>query len=67
MAGAPDAPSPNIFGKPSAKRPKRSPAKAVKRYLNKYEALISKESEIKSVDNVKLSCILLSIYSLFDD
>jgi hypothetical protein len=32
MAGAPDAPSPNFFGKPSAKRPKRSPAKAVKRY-----------------------------------
>ena len=32
MTGAPDAPSPNFFGKPSAKRPKRSPAKAVKRY-----------------------------------
>ena len=29
MAGAPDAPLPNFFGKPSAKRPKRSPAKAV--------------------------------------
>ena len=32
MAGAPDVPSPNFFGKPPAKRPKRSPAKAVKRY-----------------------------------
>jgi hypothetical protein len=32
MAGEPDAPSPNFFGKSSAERPKRSPAKAVKRY-----------------------------------
>ena len=56
MAGAPDAPSPVIFyGKSPAKRPQRSPAKAVKRYLNKHETLISKESEIKSVDNVKLN------------
>jgi len=32
MAGAPDATPPNFFGEPSAKRPKRSPTKAVKRY-----------------------------------
>jgi hypothetical protein len=32
MARVLDATSPNFFGKPSAKRPKRSPAKAAKRY-----------------------------------
>ena len=36
MAGVPDAPSPNFFGKPSAKRPKCSPTKGVKRYHTIY-------------------------------
>jgi len=40
MAGVPDAPSPNFFGTPSAKRPKRSPAKAAKRYHTIFLSMI---------------------------
>ncbi len=46
MAGVPDALSPIVFyGKTPAKRPKRSPAKAVKRY-HQYcrDILLAKET-----------------------
>jgi hypothetical protein len=44
MAGAPDTTSPNFIGEHPTKRPKRSPAKAVKRYRQYYrDILIEKE------------------------
>ena len=36
MAGAPDAPSPNFFGKSPAKRPERSPGQGRKTISQKY-------------------------------
>jgi hypothetical protein len=47
MAGAPDAPSPNLFGKPSAKRPKRSRPKAVKRYHQYFRDILLAKETIK--------------------
>ena len=49
MAEAPDAALPNFFGEPSAKRPKRSPAKAVKRYHQYCRDILLAKEPIKTI------------------
>ncbi len=60
MAGTPDAPSPIFFGKSSAKRPKRSPAKALKRYHSNLEALIFKPLQRDCRKSPKMAILAIS-------